>query len=208
MTRRLVASVLAIIVMAPASAGCSQPKSTRNTFLAPNRPDEPFWWERIEPLPTTVPKVESESTPESQVHAGSEAPGPMAERPGSEPCTVSFRAPADLLFAPNDATVSPGGSADLGELAETWVDAALAAEVLGSTDSRGTDEQNVDLASRRASAVAEILVRHGFDSQSITTVALGESSPVADEQGPDPDTARALNRRVDINFTVPCSIDV
>ena len=78
-------------------------------------------------------------------------------------------------------------------------------EVRGHTDARGSDAYNMDLSSRRAWAVEDLLERsfpelHGH----LVPVARGEHEPVAPNElgGRDNPEGRALNRRVEIDLDV------
>jgi OOP family OmpA-OmpF porin len=68
----------------------------------------------------------------------------------------------------------------------------------GYTDSIGTDEYNMKLSERRATAVKDYLIKEaGVDSSKITAVGHGEADPVADNKTPE---GRAKNRRVEISI--------
>ena len=68
----------------------------------------------------------------------------------------------------------------------------------GYTDSIGTDEYNMKLSERRATAVKDYLIKEaGVDSSKITVVGHGEADPVADNKTPE---GRAKNRRVEISI--------
>jgi OOP family OmpA-OmpF porin len=68
----------------------------------------------------------------------------------------------------------------------------------GYTDSIGTDEYNIKLSERRATAVKDYLIKEaGVDSSKITAVGHGEADPVADNKTPE---GRAKNRRVEISI--------
>ncbi len=66
----------------------------------------------------------------------------------------------------------------------------------GHTDSRGSDNYNMDLSLRRAQSVKAYLVNQGIDPSRLTCKAYGESSPIATN---DTDQGRALNRRVELS---------
>jgi len=70
--------------------------------------------------------------------------------------------------------------------------------VQGHTDERGSDEYNLALGQRRASAVKRYLIDHGIAESRIETVTYGEERPVA--QGSD-ETAYAQNRRAEFEIT-------
>lgn len=64
--------------------------------------------------------------------------------------------------------------------------------ISGHCDERGSDEYNLALGNRRATAAKQYLVSHGIDPSRIETVSYGEERPLA--QGHDED-AWAQNRR-------------
>lgn len=69
-------------------------------------------------------------------------------------------------------------------------------EVLGFTDSVGSDAYNQQLSERRANAVDAYLVSHGVSNERISKVrGEGESHPLATNDTPD---GRAINRRVEL----------
>lgn len=70
--------------------------------------------------------------------------------------------------------------------------------VQGHTDERGSDEYNLALGQRRASAVKRYLIDHGIAESRIETVTYGEERPVA--QGSD-ESAYAQNRRAEFEIT-------
>lgn len=106
--------------------------------------------------------------------------------------------PSEITFAVDSSTVNPqfGAtldqvSATLSEFEQTYID------VLGHTDSTGSDSYNQGLSERRASSVANYLSNRGVNSARLATRGFGESQPRATnvtEEG------RALNRRVEIRL--------
>ena len=105
----------------------------------------------------------------------------------------------DVTFAVDSTTISPSFRAALDEVAaslQKYPNSLI--DVMGHTDSTGSDSYNLDLSRRRAESVANYLVSRGTARARIATVGYGEQYPVADnttEQG------RALNRRVEIRIT-------
>jgi OmpA-OmpF porin, OOP family len=69
-------------------------------------------------------------------------------------------------------------------------------EVVGHTDSVGTDAYNQKLSERRAQAVADYLATQGVAKGNMGVSGKGESSPIADNATKE---GRAKNRRVEIN---------
>ena len=63
-----------------------------------------------------------------------------------------------------------------------------------ATDSRGSDDYNADLSSRRAAAVKQKLsADYGIAADRISSMGYGESRPIASNET---DQGRARNRRV------------
>ncbi len=71
-------------------------------------------------------------------------------------------------------------------------------EVQGHTDPRGSDEYNMGLSVRRATAVADYLKGQGISATRITTKGYGESAPAYPN---DTDEGMAQNRRVEFLIT-------
>lgn len=69
-------------------------------------------------------------------------------------------------------------------------------DIVGHTDSIGTEAYNQGLSERRARAVADFLVGEGLDAAMMTTNGMGETSPIASNATRE---GRARNRRVEIN---------
>jgi outer membrane protein OmpA-like peptidoglycan-associated protein len=67
-------------------------------------------------------------------------------------------------------------------------------DILGHTDSDGTDTYNQDLSDRRAKAVLQYLVSHGIEKQRLAARGLGEGQPIADNTTED---GKEKNRRVE-----------
>ncbi len=71
-------------------------------------------------------------------------------------------------------------------------------EVIGHTDSKGTDDYNQGLSQRRASSVASYLRAQGVSSSRLATKGMGEADPVASN---DTEEGRTQNRRVEFVIT-------
>ena len=98
-------------------------------------------------------------------------------------------------------------SSDLGDAAKTNLNNLVGVlnkypntniEVQGHTDPRGSDEYNMGLSERRASAVADYLKAQGIVASRITTKGYGESAPAYTN---DTDEGMAQNRRVEFLIT-------
>jgi len=76
---------------------------------------------------------------------------------------------------------------------DQWGNANI--EVAGHTDSRGSDEYNMNLSQQRAEAVRNYLISKGIAADRLTAKGYGESQPVADNAT---DEGRFKNRRVEL----------
>jgi len=80
----------------------------------------------------------------------------------------------------------------LNKYKQTYVD------VLGFTDSTGSESYNLQLSLRRAQSVADYFTSKGVTPQRLVVRGLGEANPIASNDTPQ---GRALNRRVEITLT-------
>jgi OOP family OmpA-OmpF porin len=119
----------------------------------------------------------------------------------TEEQTVTLDLQADVLFAFDRADLSPQAQATLTEIAQKLqTDGATGqVQVLGHTDSQGSDSYNLDLSQRRAQSVAAVL-QPALAGQSLTFAidGRGEAEPVADNSTPE---GQQLNRRVSVVYT-------
>lgn len=112
--------------------------------------------------------------------------------------------PSNVTFGVDSSAISPGFQATLNGVADTLSRYEKSyVDVLGHTDSTGSDAYNQALSERRAESVANFLANSGVQRARLATRGYGESQPIASnatEQG------RAANRRVEIKI-VPISQD-
>ncbi len=105
----------------------------------------------------------------------------------------------DVTFAVGSATISPSFQLALNEVAASLVKYPNSlVDVMGHTDSTGSDAFNLDLSRRRAESVATYLTTRGVARARIATAGYGEQYPRADNATEE---GRALNRRVEIRIT-------
>jgi outer membrane protein OmpA-like peptidoglycan-associated protein len=71
-------------------------------------------------------------------------------------------------------------------------------DVMGHTDSTGSDAINQPLSERRAASVGQYLISQGIDARRVATEGFGKSRPVASNDTPE---GRAQNRRVELQLT-------
>jgi outer membrane protein OmpA-like peptidoglycan-associated protein len=102
----------------------------------------------------------------------------------------------DVLFATNEANLTPNGMSTLRKLADVMTqNPERTVLVEGFTDSTGSSSYNQDLSQRRANAVASALGSMGVARERIAMKAYGEAFPVAAN---DSASNRQLNRRVEV----------
>jgi outer membrane protein OmpA-like peptidoglycan-associated protein len=103
---------------------------------------------------------------------------------------------SDILFTSGSATLYPGGRDKLRQFAGVLNRyPRTTIQITGNTDSRGSEQSNMELSRRRAQAVADELIADGVSASRITTRGVGASVPVATNDTPE---GRAQNRRVEI----------
>jgi outer membrane protein OmpA-like peptidoglycan-associated protein len=104
--------------------------------------------------------------------------------------------PEGILFDFDSAAIRAGLQSDLRALArnlQQYPDTTV--DVIGHTDSEGSAQYNMDLSSRRASAVAGVLLEEGVAPFRVRSFGRGEDQPVATNLTPE---GRAQNRRVEV----------
>jgi len=121
----------------------------------------------------------------------------VTETPDGQSILVNL--PNGVTFAVDSTTITPTFQSTLDQIAASltkYPDSLI--DVMGHTDSTGSDAYNLDLSKRRAEAVANYLTLRGVSRARIATIGYGEQYPVADNAT---ETGRALNRRVEIRIT-------
>jgi outer membrane protein OmpA-like peptidoglycan-associated protein len=109
---------------------------------------------------------------------------------------VTFK--SDVTFDTNSVTLKPGLMTEIDRVAGVLVQYPQTfVRVEGHTDSVGTAEYNMDLSSRRAMAVKNLLVERGVSGSRLETIGYGESMPVATN---NTEAGRQKNRRVEIKI--------
>lgn len=75
--------------------------------------------------------------------------------------------------------------------------ASVEIEIAGHTDSKGSDDYNINLSQGRSQSVVDYIISQGIEDYRLTARGYGEGKPVDTN---DTDLGRATNRRVE--FTV------
>jgi OOP family OmpA-OmpF porin len=142
------------------------------------------------------------------------APARPAVKPAPEPAAVT--APAAIpatpkvvtkmvslksgaLFDVNSDALKPAGKDELAALASQLkgMSEIQNIKIVGHTDSSGSEDYNQTLSQRRAIAVKNYLLDQGIPASTMSTLGMGESSPVASNATRE---GRAQNRRVEITI--------
>lgn len=98
-----------------------------------------------------------------------------------------------IHFDYDKASIRAGDAAVLDQkVAILQANPGLRVRISGHCDERGSDEYNLALGNRRATAAKQYLVSHGIDASRIETVSYGEERPI--DPGHD-EEAWAKNRR-------------
>ena len=124
------------------------------------------------------------------------------------PDGVAVNLTGGLFFQLGRAELTPLAHELLGRIADTLLNIPYRVTVEGHTDNipikSSRFPSNWELSSSRASAVARLIIDHGFPKTSIKVMGLADTTPIypnEDENGqPIPDN-QALNRRVVILVT-------
>lgn len=141
-----------------------------------------------EPEPVVEPEPEPEPEP-------APAPAPVEKEPIITTATLG----GEALFETNSSDLSAASEQALAELVIELQDfqEITSIEVSGHTDSLGEESYNQGLSEERAAAV-ETFLAAAFPNVPVSSIGLGESSPVATNSTRD---GRALNRRVEVQVT-------
>jgi outer membrane protein OmpA-like peptidoglycan-associated protein len=121
----------------------------------------------------------------------------VTETPDGEGILVNL--PNGVTFAVDSTTITPTFQSTLDQIAASLTKYPNSLiDVMGHTDSTGSDAYNLDLSKRRAEAVGNYLTLRGVSRARIATIGYGEQYPVADNAT---EAGRSLNRRVEIRIT-------
>ncbi|MGM0584507.1 MAG: OmpA family protein [Pseudomonadota bacterium] len=132
---------------------------------------------------------------ERQLRSGLEGTGAEVTRVDN---ALMVTLPGGVTFETDSARVQPQFRRPLNRVADTLVEYPSSyIDIIGHTDSTGSDEYNMQLSRRRAEAVAYELIDRGVHSARIETAGRSETQPVATNATRE---GRAQNRRVEIRI--------
>ena len=116
---------------------------------------------------------------------------------------LKLNIPNDVSFDVNSANIKPAMHSVLDPFVTTLRgDPAARIDIVGHTDSTGSDAVNYPLSVERAQSVRDYLVSRGVTAANIRTEGRGEREPVADNAT---ESGRAKNRRVEIFLREPAA---
>jgi OOP family OmpA-OmpF porin len=130
------------------------------------------------------------------------AEAPPAPPPPPMPAYEKHTVSATALFDFDKAVLKPAGKEaihGIDEEIKASKTKVISIDVVGYTDSIGTDAYNQQLSVRRANAVKEYMVSEGIDPGLINVKGMGKADPVASNATAE---GRAQNRRVEISVAL------
>jgi len=105
---------------------------------------------------------------------------------------------SEVTFDFDSASIKPSFEDSLEKVSDVIAKYESKAEIVGHTDSTGSESYNQQLSERRALAVKVYLVEHGTDNYQLTSSGRGEMEPRSSNET---EAGRQLNRRVEIFVT-------
>jgi len=130
---------------------------------------------------------------EAQLRRQTAGTGVDVIRAGDE---LILRMPAGITFAVDSYALQPGVQSTLNEVGRTLVSYDQTyIDVLGHTDSTGSEAYNQTLSQRRAQSVADYLASRGVARARMGIRGYGETQPISSNET---DEGRSQNRRVEI----------
>ena len=116
---------------------------------------------------------------------------------------LKLNIPNDVSFDINSANIRPAMHSVLDPFASNLRDDPKARiDIVGHTDSTGSDAVNNPLSVERANSVRDYLLSRGVPAATVRTEGRGEREPVADN---GTEAGRARNRRVEIFLREPAA---
>ncbi|QMV64501.1 OmpA family protein [Pseudomonas berkeleyensis] len=134
-------------------------------------------------------------TQEAKLRQTLQGTGVQVQRNGDD---LKLIMPGNITFGSNSADISSSFYPTLNSLVLVFKEFNKnGVDIVGHTDSTGSQELNQSLSQRRAQSVANYLTANGVPGQRISAYGAGPSQPIASNST---DAGRAQNRRVEINL--------
>ncbi|MFT2929817.1 OmpA family lipoprotein [Enterobacter sp. HK-058-C-ECC] len=112
---------------------------------------------------------------------------------------IILNMPNNVTFDSSSATLKPAGANTLTGVAMVLKEYnKTAVNVMGYTDSTGSQDLNMRLSQQRADAVASSLITQGVEANRIRTSGMGPANPIASNSTAE---GKAQNRRVEITLS-------
>jgi outer membrane protein OmpA-like peptidoglycan-associated protein len=112
--------------------------------------------------------------------------------------SIVLNMPSNITFDSNRSDVKPQFYSTLSSVAEVFKEyKQTLIDVVGHTDSVGSDDTNYDLSRRRAASVAQYLASQQLDPNRFSVEGHGERDPIASNATA---SGKAQNRRVEITI--------
>ncbi|CAB3790794.1 putative lipoprotein YiaD [Paraburkholderia ultramafica] len=110
--------------------------------------------------------------------------------------SLKLNIPSSVTFDTSSYAIKPSFAPVLDELAKTLQEnPEVIAQVVGHTDSTGSQAYNQTLSVNRAESVTGFLAQRGIAPQRLSAQGMGPNQPIADN---NTEAGRAANRRVEI----------
>ena len=134
-------------------------------------------------------------TQEAKLRQTLQGTGVQVQRNGDD---LKLIMPGNITFASNSADISSSFYPTLNSLVLVFKEFNKnGVNIVGHTDSTGSQALNQSLSQRRAQSVANYLTANGVPGQRISAYGAGPSQPIASNAS---EAGRAQNRRVEINL--------
>jgi len=134
-------------------------------------------------------------TQEAKLRQTLQGTGVQVQRNGDD---LKLIMPGNITFASNSADISSSFYPTLNSLVLVFKEFNKnGVNIVGHTDSTGSQALNQSLSQSRAQSVANYLTANGVPGQRISAYGAGPSQPIASNAT---DAGRAQNRRVEINL--------
>lgn len=112
---------------------------------------------------------------------------------------IILNMPNNVTFDTNSSTLKPLGTETLTSVALVLKEyAKTSVNIVGHTDSTGSNATNQKLSLNRANSVANLLIQQGISAGRMSVYGAGASQPIASNST---DSGRAQNRRVEITLS-------
>ena len=133
---------------------------------------------------------------EKKLRASMANTGVEVQRQGDQ---IKLIMPGNITFATDSANIAPSFYQPLNNLANSLKEFNQnQIEIVGYTDSTGSQDLNMRLSQQRADSVASSLITQGVEANRIRTSGMGPANPIASNSTAE---GKAQNRRVEITLS-------